>query len=691
MPGGDGAVARGAERRKRQVARDVAVQGTNDSSVVSKVSAAMQGYFPDPFLKSFVCRSVRRAPLINRGYYVRWKAVDHCVREFLRGTAGSTRRQVLSLGAGFDSLYFRLHSAGALEGCVVFELDFPDVSRRKAGLVAASPSLMGAVQSPTPPLQPVCLYSEQYRLLGADLRELRGVESALMGAGLDPTAPTLLLSEVVLTYMETERSNALIGWAAGLLPHAVFVMYEQLRPHDPFGRVMQEHFRRLSSALHALSEYPDTEAQRRRFLDRGWEHCVCLDMNHFYLGQLGPGERQRVEALEPFDEFEEWHQKCSHYFILTASKGCLTSMPLLPSPVAPPIPLLRPVSRALAVRPVSLAPGGGSVEGLGLGLGELSPGAVLLSGGAGRGGRGGEARVLIRDQAGWRCARVEPCSDWGVRVFHTVTAVPGWGCVVYGGRSSPLQPVTSVLRVKYDPPPGLVGPVSPADLCPVRLSARELVCSGGTAPRPRWRHTATSLAYRGRGFLFVFGGRTAEEPALGDAHFLCVEEQRWVEVPVGGAVPEPRHSHTACVYGEGVVVAGGLGRGGVPLGSVLLLRPQETGFCWEELRTQPLLVPRYSHSAHVIGQRLILVGGVWLQAEGVPGVAVVDLATGGSVEYSLDTSAVPWPLMLHSHRSAPLEDGGPELLLVGGGGNCFSFGTHLNPCPVSLDLRPALS
>nr|XP_015214004.1 PREDICTED: tRNA wybutosine-synthesizing protein 4-like [Lepisosteus oculatus] len=532
MPGGDGAVARGAERRKRQVARDVAVQGTNDSSVVSKVSAAMQGYFPDPFLKSFVCRSVRRAPLINRGYYVRWKAVDHCVREFLRGTAGSTRRQVLSLGAGFDSLYFRLHSAGALEGCVVFELDFPDVSRRKAALVAASPSLMGAVQSPTPPLQPVCLYSEQYRLLGADLRELRGVESALMGAGLDPTAPTLLLSEVVLTYMETERSDALIGWAAGLLPHAVFVMYEQLRPHDPFGRVMQEHFRRLSSALHALSEYPDTEAQRRRFLDRGWEHCVCLDMNHFYLGQLGPGERQRVEALEPFDEFEEWHQKCSHYFILTASKGCLTSMPLLPSPVAPPIPPLRPVSgsRALAVRPVSLAPGGGSVEGLGLGLGELSPGAVLLSGGAGRGGRGGEARVLIRDQAGWRCARVEPCSDWGVRVFHTVTAVPGWGCVVYGGRSSPLQPVTSVLRVKYDPPPGLVGPVSPADLCPVRLSARELVCSGGTAPQPRWRHTATSLAYRGRGFLFVFGGRTAEEPALGDAHFLCVEEQRWVEV-----------------------------------------------------------------------------------------------------------------------------------------------------------------
>lgn len=42
------------------------VQGTNDSSVVSKVSAAAQGYFHDEFLKHFVCKVTRRAPLINR-------------------------------------------------------------------------------------------------------------------------------------------------------------------------------------------------------------------------------------------------------------------------------------------------------------------------------------------------------------------------------------------------------------------------------------------------------------------------------------------------------------------------------------------------------------------------------------------------------------------------------------------------
>lgn len=42
------------------------VQGTNDSSVLSKASAAAQGYFRDAFIQHFVCRAVRRSPLINR-------------------------------------------------------------------------------------------------------------------------------------------------------------------------------------------------------------------------------------------------------------------------------------------------------------------------------------------------------------------------------------------------------------------------------------------------------------------------------------------------------------------------------------------------------------------------------------------------------------------------------------------------
>lgn len=46
---------------------------------------------------------------------------------------------------------------------------------------------------------------------------------------------------------------------------------------------------------------------------------------------------------------------------------------------------------------------------------------------------------------------------------------------------------------------------------------------------------------------------------------------------------------------------------------------------------------RYAHSAHVTGDQLVAVGGVWLHADGVPGVVVINLATCSSTEFSLDT------------------------------------------------------
>lgn len=46
--------------------------------------------------------------------------------------------------------------------------------------------------------------------------------------------------------------------------------------------------------------------------------------------------------------------------------------------------------------------------------------------------------------------------------------------------------------------------------------------------------------------------------------------------------------------------------------------------------------------------------------------------------------------MLHSFCSEHTDPEEPELLLIGGGGNCFSFGTHFNRQPVTVDLRPVL-
>lgn len=150
---------------------------------------------------------------------------------------------------------------------VVFELDFPDVARRKAALINANIHLKEGLESHSPCVEGTLYVSgDDYRLLGVDVREETQVEEALAGAGVDWTAPTLLLSEVVLTYMETQWSDGVIGWSARLFPQSLFVMYEQIRPQDPFGRIMQDHFLKLNSTLHALRDYPDTAAQTQRFL-----------------------------------------------------------------------------------------------------------------------------------------------------------------------------------------------------------------------------------------------------------------------------------------------------------------------------------------------------------------------------------------------------------------------------------------
>lgn len=54
--------------------------------------------------------------------------------------------QILSLGAGFDSLYFRLKDMGLLHHTVVYEVDFPNVACQKATLIKGTKELSTLVR-----------------------------------------------------------------------------------------------------------------------------------------------------------------------------------------------------------------------------------------------------------------------------------------------------------------------------------------------------------------------------------------------------------------------------------------------------------------------------------------------------------------------------------------------------------------
>ncbi|XP_022443004.2 tRNA wybutosine-synthesizing protein 4 [Delphinapterus leucas] len=668
-----------------------AVQSTNDSSAISKTSLAARGYVNDAFAALLVPGTARRAPLIHRGYYVRARAVRHCVRAFLKGTCavpGAPRAQIVSLGAGSDSLYFRLKTAGCLTRAAVWEVDFPDVAQRKAQRIRDTPelcALTGPFQSGDPGYM-LCFESSDYCILGLDLRQLQRLDHALGTAGLDAAAPTLLLAEAVLTYLEPDDAAALIAWAAQRFSNALFVVYEQMRPRDAFGEFMQQHFRQLNSPLHGLDRFPDAEAQQQRFLQAGWTACRAMDMNEFYRCFLPAEERRRVENLETFDEFEEWHLKCAHYFILAASRGDALSQTLV-FPPSETFPRIDPPSPS-GIFPASVVTGdsqGPHLKRYGHASVLLSPGLILSAGGFGE-QEGRHCRVrkfhLLSRYCDFEWKGNQICSwgtgaQWDGRLYHTMTRLSDTQVLVLGGRLSPVTPALGILQLLF---------CKSEDNNPEDLNVTVTkVGPEEDSTLSCWRHSTTEVSYENQRYLFVYGGRSVAEPVLSDWHFLHVGTMAWVRIPVEGEVPEGRHSHSACSCQGGALIAGGLGASEEPLSSVFFLKPISCGFIWESIAIQPPITPRYSHTAHVVNGKLLLVGGVWIHSSSVPGVTVIDLSTGLSFEYQIDTTCVPWPLMLHNHTSILLPEE-QQLLLLGGGGNCFSFGTYFNPCTVTLDL-----
>ena len=65
-----------------------------------------RGYWKDEYLAHFSEPADRRPPLIHRGYYVRTTAVWQFATRFAQ-TAGE-EAQLVNLGAGFDTLFWRL-------------------------------------------------------------------------------------------------------------------------------------------------------------------------------------------------------------------------------------------------------------------------------------------------------------------------------------------------------------------------------------------------------------------------------------------------------------------------------------------------------------------------------------------------------------------------------------------------------
>jgi len=665
---------------------DCAVQGTNDSSIMSKCSTAKHGYFDDKFLQYFVAKIQRRAPLIHRQYFVRAAAMEYCFEKFLQHYSHS-EKQILLLGAGFDSTFFRLKEKGFLHNTLMFEVDFPEVMRRKLLLIEHHGELNSCLHNKkTKDLSPNCLMSSEHlRMLGVDLTQLKLLTSSLEQAGCDFSKPTIIVSEVVLAYMKARDSTAVVHWCIATFPHAMFVLYEQIRPEDAFGVFMQRHFNNIGSTLRTLNTYPTIDDQLSRFHKANWVNVHAMNINQFYYSVLSAEQRRYVESLEPFDEFEEFHLACAHYVLLTATRGSCDVLY-----TAEEIENMRPSSPQGECEDHmrwELLPACDSLGMTGHTAVSLPGKRILLVGGYGNTGQG-KAHGRIKDLSVFdlstntyhKLLTTDGTTAHMERMYHTATELDENTVLIHGGRLSPMKFPTSdslLIHLDYNSSPNNCD----SSMCEKQaLSCKiEVLNCTGDEPCQRWKHTATKCFIEGVPHIVIVGGRNSES-VLDSVHVLNLKERSWKKIGHMCSSVQ-RFSHTATLYGDRIFVVGGLGPDGCPVQENLVF--DLNSLSWKTWQIP--LSPRYSHAALLRGHQrnqLWLVGGVGLSIPS-PGLAVVDLDTHAIQEFSLPLPAFDSELtMLHGHTVVETED--QKIYVLGGGGNCFSFGTHLNTSPVLL-------
>ncbi|KAI1499454.1 leucine carboxyl methyltransferase [Biscogniauxia marginata] len=322
------------QQQQQKQAQDDQVMATNNSSIVSKRSVERIYYPNEPeFFRFFVKKFQRRAPLINRGYYLRLHVIDVAVRQFLERPCSKTK-VVINLGCGSDVLPWQCMTRYPNSCCGVkfVDVDFPDLIMKKYTTVIETNELISPLTGlRASTVHPILIQTDQYVQIGCDLRDLNSLEEALSTFLHIPDCIFMFVAEVSITYMETESADAVIRWA-GALGQAEFCLLEQIvpDPDHPFAKTMLQHFEKLKTPLRSVHTYPNLQAQHDRFSSLGWEQVNVESLWQVWSSNkwLSAAGRKELDRIEPFDEWEEFALFASHYCVVIAkSIPDITSTP----------------------------------------------------------------------------------------------------------------------------------------------------------------------------------------------------------------------------------------------------------------------------------------------------------------------------------------------------------------------------
>lgn len=259
-------------------------------------------------------------------------------------------KQIISLGAGTDTRYFRLRAKNLHKNAIYHELDFPSVCAAKSRLVQQNHAdLVGnqrffemrskdsEVEGSTTAtgLQGNTEWGfsrtvddgpeAEYVCHPLDLRKLPDIISLDAFHYIKADLPTLLISECCLCYLEVDTAQNVIKWFSDKIPNIGIVLYEPVGVHDAFGQMMVENLASRGIVMPTVQKYKTLKDQKDRLITLGFGNAGgginAVSIEDVWEHWVTRGERDRVDRLEGLDEVEEWLLLARHYSVVW---GCTT-------------------------------------------------------------------------------------------------------------------------------------------------------------------------------------------------------------------------------------------------------------------------------------------------------------------------------------------------------------------------------
>ncbi|GMM36935.1 leucine carboxy methyltransferase [Saccharomycopsis crataegensis] len=296
------------------------IQGRSGSNLSLK--RAIRGNFSEQSLHS-------KFPIINRGTYLRTVAIDTIVSKFVDANQrNNSHCQIISIGAGSDTRAFKWLKSN--DQLTYVEADFLDSTKLKASVIVGNQQLSSVVSLTPEQIEQELsessgeLHGKNYHLVPLDLRQIDDIKNFLSSSScIDPQAPTLIISECVLCYIDSQVTYDIMRVFKSCLQRAAVVLYEPIGLNDSFGKVMVSNLKQRGISLPTLQSFPTIESQQARLMDVvstdddkkvTTEHRVFVsDMNFVYDNWVSTTESARISRLELLDELEEWILLSKHY------------------------------------------------------------------------------------------------------------------------------------------------------------------------------------------------------------------------------------------------------------------------------------------------------------------------------------------------------------------------------------------